>query len=83
MGTKNNPNPNDCYIKANPDEPMFTLLGRDPTAKATIHAWCSLRIKTGLNKPHDAKIKEAYTLAAQMENYYLANYSIQTNNQVR
>ena len=33
MATKNNPGKFDCYTNAEPDEPMFILLGRDPVAR--------------------------------------------------
>lgn len=43
MGTKQNPGPNDCYAKAQPDEPLFTLLARDPFAREAIAYWIHLR----------------------------------------
>lgn len=43
MATKNNPGKWDCYANAAPDEPMFVLLGRDPTAALLVHIWCALR----------------------------------------
>lgn len=43
MGTKNNPAPNDCYDRAEPDEPMFTLLARDPVAAHMVSIWSALR----------------------------------------
>lgn len=43
MGTKRHPAPNDCYAKAEPDEPMFTLLARDPLAPDLIRLWAALR----------------------------------------
>lgn len=43
MGTKNNPGAFDCYANAEPDEPMFVLLGRDPAAWATVLVWATLR----------------------------------------
>jgi len=43
MSTKNNPGPNSCYDRALPDEPIFTILGRDPTAPYVILFWCKLR----------------------------------------
>lgn len=39
MGTKNNPGKFDCYAKADPDEPMFILLGRDPLAPSLVLMW--------------------------------------------
>lgn len=43
MGTKLNPAPNDCYDKAEPDEPRFTLIGRDPFAPGLIELWAAMR----------------------------------------
>lgn len=45
MGTKNNPGKFDCYEKAEPDEPMFTLLARDPQGADFVHLWAALRNK--------------------------------------
>lgn len=44
MGTKNNPAPNDCYAKAEADEPLFILLARDPTAAHLVSIWSKLRV---------------------------------------
>lgn len=43
MGTKNNPGRFDCYANAEPDEPMFVLLGRDPSAWFLVGLWAALR----------------------------------------
>lgn len=51
MGTKNNPGSYDCYQKAEPDEPMFVLLGRDPTAALIVSLWISLRRELGKDDP--------------------------------
>lgn len=42
MGTKNNPGAFDCYEKAEPDEPMFVLLARDPRAAHMTELWAAL-----------------------------------------
>ena len=39
MGTKNNPGEYDGYTKAEPDEPMFVLLARDPLAADQVRDW--------------------------------------------
>ena len=49
MGTKNNPGKFDCYFKAEPDEPMFTLLARDPLAHVLVDLWAALREQEGTN----------------------------------
>ena len=72
MGTKNNPAPFDCYANAEPDEPMFVLLGRDVTAAAVVREWADLREQ--LDDPDDApQIAEARTCADAMETWWLAS----------
>lgn len=44
MGTKNNPGKFDCYAKAEPDEPMFVLLARDPFAPFVVELWRQLHM---------------------------------------
>ncbi len=43
MGTKNNPGKFDCFAKAEPDEPVFVLLGRDPQAAHLVSIWSKIR----------------------------------------
>lgn len=43
MGTKNEPGQFDCYDKAEPDEPLFTLLARDPLAPHLVRLWTQAR----------------------------------------
>lgn len=43
MATKNNPGTYDCYAKADPDEPMFILLGRDKHAAEVVRYWVALK----------------------------------------
>jgi hypothetical protein len=62
VGTKNNPSQFSCYDKAEADEPMFTLLARDPTAPAFVRAWAA---KHGGEKPE--KAAEARGIADAME----------------
>ncbi len=64
MGTKNDPGPYDCLSKAEPDEPIFTLLARDPIAPATIRSWAD-RAEAAGEKPE--KVQEARRCASQME----------------
>ena len=45
MGTKNNPGAFDCHAAAEPDEPMFVLLGRDPMAGLLVRLWAKMREK--------------------------------------
>lgn len=63
MGTKNNPGAFDCYANAEPDEPMFVLLGRDKHAPTLVWLWATLR---ELDGEDDAKVKEARECCASM-----------------
>lgn len=60
MGTKNNPAPYDCYANANPDEPMFVLLGRDKFGASLVRLWALAR-ETDDEDP--AKLHEARAYA--------------------
>lgn len=71
MGTKNNPAPNDCYERLEPDEPYFTLAARDKTAPATIMAWVRLRRKAG--KADWKQDAEAIRCADAMERWRKQN----------
>src|SRR5260370_1328762 len=44
MGTKNKPGKFDCYANAEPDEPMFVLLGRDRLAAHLVSIWSKVRM---------------------------------------
>lgn len=44
MGTKNKPGKYDCYANAEPDEPMFVLLARDPLAPFLVSLWAKMRM---------------------------------------
>lgn len=43
MGTKKNPGKFDCYDSAEPDEPLFVLLGRDDLAPFLVQIWAMMR----------------------------------------
>jgi hypothetical protein len=77
LGTKNNPAPNDCYANALPDEPMFTLLGRDPAAPGLIRQWAQLRqceVIGGMRPASDQAVcDEARRCADAMEAWREAN----------
>lgn len=63
MSTKNNPGEFDCYTNAEPDEPMFILLGRDKHAPCLVWLWATLR---SLDGEDPAKVHEAQVCAAEM-----------------
>lgn len=64
MGTKNDPGKFDCYANAEPDEPMFILLGRDPMAGALVREWARWREATGEDLK---KVEEARACARLMD----------------
>lgn len=66
MGTKNNPGQFDCYDAADPDEPIFVLLARDPSAPALVVAWATLRADVEGVTP---KVQEAYDCANAMDEW--------------
>jgi hypothetical protein len=63
MGTKNNPGAFDCYANAEPDEPMFVLLGRDKHAPTLVWLWSTLR---ELDGEDPVKVQEARECCAKM-----------------
>lgn len=63
MGTKNNPGAFDCYAAAEPDEPMFILLGRDKHAPTLVWLWAALRELEGEDPP---KVADARNCVVQM-----------------
>lgn len=63
MGTKNNPGAFDCYTKAGPDEPIFTLRANDPLAPDAVEDWALAYEARGGDK---AKVDEALNCAHQM-----------------
>ena len=66
MGTKNNPGQYDCYAAAEPNEPLFTLLGRDPMGAALVQLWALLRHEANEDPE---KVAEARACAREMHNY--------------
>ena len=66
MRTKNTPGKFDCYDAAEPDEPMFVLLARDPLAPLLVEIWADVRsilVKDG------EKVMEARDCAAKMREW--------------
>jgi hypothetical protein len=66
MGTKKKPGVYDCYANAEPDEPMFVLLGRDPQAPALVEHWAGVREANGEDA---AKVAEARACAQSMREF--------------
>lgn len=63
MGTKENPGKYDCYADAKSDEPLFTLLARDPLAPILVSLWAALREQGGEDLK---KVTEARSCAVAM-----------------
>jgi hypothetical protein len=63
MGSKNHPGKFDCYQAADPNEPMFVLLGRDQDAPGLVYQWAALREQRG---ELQAKVDEARNCANEM-----------------
>lgn len=66
MGSKNNPGSYDCYANAEPDEPMFVLLGRDRHAPTLARLWAILRAK---DDEDIGKVGEALDCADKMDKW--------------
>lgn len=75
MGTKNNPGSFDAYEKAEPNEPMFVLLARDPQAPILVDLWAYIRQELG---EHPDKLAEARQLARDMRIWYMQHRSDDT-----
>jgi hypothetical protein len=56
--------PNSCLNRADEDEFVFVLLGRDPSGAAAIRAWVSDRVRRGINRLADDQIQSALRMAA-------------------
>ena len=71
MGTKNNPGEFDCYENADPDEPMFVLLARDPLAPILVRKWVELRQQASSEPVAQGrerdKLVEALNCATEMD----------------
>lgn len=67
MATKNNPGKFDCYAHAEPDEPMFVLLGRDPMAGLLVEMWALARQEMGGTS--EEKLKEAIACSEEMQKF--------------
>ncbi len=63
MATKNSPGKFDCYDNAEPDEPMFVLLGRDPLASHLVSLWVKIRKEIGCTEPDKLAEAEACAIA--------------------
>lgn len=59
MSTKNSPGKFDCYAAAQPNEPMFILLGRDPFAAQLVQLWAEAREQSGEDPEKVAEARES------------------------
>lgn len=86
MGTKRNPGQFDCYLKAERDEPIFTLRAKDPASPALVRSWANDRIRRidagDYPLADHVKVEEALACADAMEGWYLAHTQHQQDNGV-
>ena len=61
--------PGSCINRAEDDEPVFVLLGRDAVAPEAVRHWAMNRVYMQKNKHSDPQIVEALALADAMEIY--------------
>jgi hypothetical protein len=77
VGTKSNPGKFDCYANALPDEPLFVLLARDPSAPSRVEDLADYRellIDSGDRPESDrALVEEARESAQKMRDWRKAN----------
>lgn len=67
VASKADPSPFEAFAKAEPDEPYFTLLGRDPEAPRLVREWASVSD----DQPLEQRL-EAERVADAMERWRLA-----------
>ena len=64
---------NDCYEKAEPDEPVFTLRAHDMTAPVVVGVWIVFQFVVDLIAQQPvcpvAKLREAFECALAMRSY--------------
>jgi len=59
--------PDSCLNRANDDEMLFVLLGRDKTFPEVVRFWVERRVYHGLNDIRDPQIKDALATARRVE----------------
>jgi len=78
MATKLEPGSYDCFANALPDEPMFVLLARDPSAPGLVEVWAVQRaqaIERGAKPLADQDmVTEALACARLMHTWRNANH---------
>ena len=79
MGTKNNPGQFDCYSKADGDEPIFVLRGKDPVAANLVREWVHRRLMyelatKGVASEDMNKFSEALQVAKDIDEYRINYY---------
>ena len=71
MGTRNMPGRFDFYWRALPDEPLFTLIARDPLAPLLVDQWAAQLEALGIDA---AKVAEARQCAEAMRAWRREHY---------
>lgn len=70
VASKADPSPFEAFAKAEPDEPYFTLLGRDPLSTSTIAWWVTMARTMELHPSE--QVDEAERIAAAMDRWRTA-----------
>jgi hypothetical protein len=69
--------PDSCFNRAEKDELIFVLLGRDFFAPTAIRAWVEARVNSLKNMPTDKEIVEALECAKAMERAQAEKFRIE------
>jgi len=69
MATKAHPGKYDCHAKAEPNEPLFIILGRDRFAEHLVRIWAALCAMEDVRQEKLDKISEALHCANAMQAY--------------
>lgn len=64
--------PNSCWNRAHPDEPVFVFLGRDKSAATAIRAWIHHRLITAKSTEKSPEIIDARRFVEVMEKFAAA-----------
>lgn len=72
-----------CWNKAEEDEPVFVLLGRDAAIVETIEHWIVARIRRNKNKHDDDQIVEARQFIQKIKDYQRARAEKHANAHIK
>lgn len=61
--------PQSYWNRAQDNEPVFILIGRDALAPATINCWIEMRLASGKNTVDDKQIQDAIRCLDEFSNF--------------